>query len=72
MGCRRCFAANRLEVLVDEDESRSSSRVREHGSFLACFTTACGNPDTLESMSISQRCVNKPMGCPLTSLPVLV
>ena len=33
-GCRRFFAANRLEVLLDEDDSRSSSRVREHGSFL--------------------------------------
>ena len=34
MGCRGYFAANRLEVLLDEDDSRSSSRVREHGSFL--------------------------------------
>ena len=34
MGCRRYFVANRLEVLVDEDDSRSSSRVREHGSLL--------------------------------------
>ena len=34
MGCRRYFAANRLEVLLDEDDSRSSSRVREHGRFL--------------------------------------
>ena len=34
MGCRRYFAASRLEVLLDEDDSRSSSRVREHGSFL--------------------------------------
>ena len=36
----------------------------------ACFTTACGNPDTLKSMSI--RCVNKPMDCSLpTGLPIL-
>ena len=28
------FVANRLEVLVDEDDSRSSSQVREHESFL--------------------------------------
>ena len=36
----------------------------------ACFTTACGNPDTLMSMSI--RCVNKPMDCSLpTGLPLL-
>ena len=34
MGCRSYFAANRLEVLLNEDNSRSSSRVREHGSFL--------------------------------------
>ena len=34
MGCRRYFAASRLKVLLDEDDSRSSSRVREHGSFL--------------------------------------
>ena len=53
MGCRRNFSANRLEVLLDEDDSRSSSRAREHGSFSACFTTACGNPDTLKSMSTS-------------------
>ena len=72
MGCRRYFVANRLEVLVDEDDSRSSSRVREHEIFSACFTTACGNPDTLKSMSISSSCVNKPMDCPLTSLSVLI
>ena len=29
-GCRRYFAANRLEMHFDEDDSRSSSRVREH------------------------------------------
>ena len=34
MGCRRYFVASRLEVLLDEDDSQSSSRVREHGSFL--------------------------------------
>ena len=33
MGCRHYFVADRLEVLVDEGDSRSSSRVREHGSF---------------------------------------
>ena len=39
----------------------------------ACFTTACGNPDTLESMSISSHCVNKPMYCSLfTGLSVLI
>ena len=34
MGCTHYFVADRLEVLVDEDDSRSSSLVREHGSFL--------------------------------------
>ena len=34
MGCRRYFVAIRLEVLLDEDDSRSSSRVFEHGHFL--------------------------------------
>ena len=33
MGCRHYFVADRLEELLDEDDSRSSSRVREHGSF---------------------------------------
>ena len=32
MVCRRYFAANRLEVLLDEDDSRSSSRARGRGS----------------------------------------
>ena len=34
MGCRRYFVVDRLEALVDEGDSRSSSRVREHESFL--------------------------------------
>ena len=34
MGCRCCFVLNQLEELVDEDDSRSSSRVREHENFL--------------------------------------
>ena len=47
----------------------TSSRTRE---FSACFTTACGNPDTLKSMSISSRCVNKPIDCSRpTGRPVL-
>ena len=33
MGCKHYFVADRLEVLLDEDDSRISSRVREHGSF---------------------------------------
>ena len=34
MGYRRYSTASWLEVLLDEDHSRSSSRVHEHGSFL--------------------------------------
>ena len=34
VGCRRYFVANRLEVLVDEDDSRFSSQALELGSFL--------------------------------------
>ena len=33
MGCRHYFVADRLEDLVDEDDSRSSSRVHEHENF---------------------------------------
>ena len=33
VGCRHYFVADRLEVLVDEGDSRSSSPAREHGSF---------------------------------------
>ena len=33
MGCRPYFVADRLEALVAEGDSRSSSRVREHGSY---------------------------------------
>ena len=43
----------------------TSSRTRE---FSACFTTACGNPDTLKSMSISSSWGDQ---CPPTSHPVL-
>ena len=37
MGCRHYFVANRLEVLLDEDDFRSSSRVRERGSCFCLF-----------------------------------
>ena len=53
MGCRRFFAASRLEVLVDEDDSRSSSRVHEHGCFLlvsqlhVVIQTLCSRDTTL-------------------------
>ena len=40
--------------------------------FFACFIAACGNPDTLKSMFVFSRCVNKQMDCPLfTCLQVL-
>ena len=55
MGYRHYFVADRLEEVVDEGDSRSSSRVHEKRAFSACFTTACDNPDTLKSMSISSR-----------------
>ena len=34
MGCTRYSAASRLEVLLDEDDFRSSSRALERGNFL--------------------------------------
>ena len=52
MGCKHYFVADRFEALVDEGDSRYSSRAHEH-EISACFTTVCGNPDTLKSMSIS-------------------
>ena len=48
MGCRHYFVADRLEDLVDEGDSRSSSRIHEHENFRR-VSTAC----TLKSMSIS-------------------
>ena len=73
MGCRRYFVASRLGMLLDEDDCRSSSRVREHGSFLLVSQLQCGNPDTLKSKSVSSCCVNKPMDYPLlTGLTVLI
>ena len=67
MGCRRFSAASRLEVLLDEDDYRSSSRALERGNFLLLSTTACDNPGTLKSMSISSSWVNC---CSPTGLPV--
>ena len=34
MGCRRYSAASRLEVLLNENDFRSSSRALERGEFL--------------------------------------
>ena len=57
MGCGRHSAASRPEVLLV-----TSSWTRK---FSASFTTACDNPCTLKSMSISSSWVND---CPLTGL----
>ena len=48
MGCKHYFVVDRVEELVDEGGSRSSSRAHEHESF-----QLCGNPDILKSMSTS-------------------
>ena len=46
--------------------------LRLHAAFSSTLVTACGNPDTLKSKSVSSCCVNKPTDCPLfTSLSVL-
>ena len=65
MGCRHHFVVDRLEDLVDEGGSRSSWRAHERSrtrEFSACFTTECGNPDTLKSMSTSLNVVDEPIG----------
>ena len=73
MGCRRHFVANRLEVLLDEDDSRSSSRVREHGSFLLVSQLHVAI-QTLWSQCLFPRAVwTNPMDCSLSSgLTVLI
>ena len=72
MGCRHYFVVDRLEDLVGEGGSRSSSRSSRAREFSACFTTECGNPDILKSMSSSSNGVDEPVGCPITTgLPVL-
>ena len=53
MGCRHYFVVDLVEELVDEGGSRSASRAHEHESFQYVFTTECGNPDILKSMSTS-------------------
>ena len=72
MGCRHYFVVDRLEALVDEGDSRSSSRVREHGSFRLVSQLQVAIQTPLKSMSISSSCVIKLVGCPLTTgRPVL-
>ena len=53
MGCRHCFVVDLVEEIVGEGGSRSSSRVHEHDSYQLFFTTECGNPGILKSMSTS-------------------
>ena len=59
-------------MLLDKDDARFSSRVREHGSFLLSSQLHVTIQTLLKSMSISSRCVNKPMDCSITGLPVLL
>ena len=49
--------------------SRSSNTCQKYKHFRTIWHVAI--QITLKSMSMSSRCVNKPMDCPLTSLPVL-
>ena len=42
--CRRCSAASRHEVFLDEYDVRSFSQTLEHGDVSASFTTACDIP----------------------------
>ena len=46
--CRCYFVANRLEVLVNEDDTWFHKFANM--KFSACVTTACGCPDTLKTM----------------------
>ena len=56
MGCRHYFVVDRLEDLVDEGGSDLLDELTRE--FSACFTTECGNPDTLKSNRF---------GCPITT-----
>ena len=71
MGCWRYFVASRLEVLLDEDDSRSSSRVREHGSSLLVSQLHVAI-QTFWSQCLCPRAEWKNrLVCPHTSLSVL-
>ena len=71
MCCGRYFAANRLEVLLDEDDSWSSSRAREHGSSLLVSQLHVAI-QTLWSQCVFPRAVwTNRLGCPLTGRTVL-
>ena len=61
----KCFSMRMTLDLLDE--------LLNAEIFCFFFTTACDNPGTLKSMSISSSWVNKPMDCSLsTGLPVLI
>ena len=53
MGCRRYSAASRLEVLLDEDDFRSSLTSSWTRKLFASFKTACDSPGTPKSTSRS-------------------
>ena len=62
LGCGRYFAASRHEMLLDEDDSQSSSRIHEHESFLhvsqlhvAYFLALCVQIDGLSTSNKSLR-----------------
>ena len=68
MGCRHYFDADRLEDLVDKGDSRSSSRVREHGNFRLVSQLHMAIQTTVKSMSTSSSWVDC---CPPTGRSVL-
>ena len=72
MGCKHYFVADRLEALVDEGDSRSSSRAHERENFRLVSQRYVAIQTPKKSMSTSSSCVDEAVGCPLTTgLPVL-
>ena len=65
MGCRHYFVVDRLEDLVDEGDSRCSSRAHEHDNFrlVSQLHVAIQTPQNRCPSS----CVDEPVGCPLTT-----
>ena len=63
-GCRCSSTASSLKSLSMK-ETLDLHHEFANQKFSACFTTACGTPHTLKSMSVDSRCVNKPMDWPL-------
>ena len=59
MGCRHYFA-DRFEDLVDEGESRSSSRIREHENFRLVSQLHLASQTPWSRCSLSSRCVVAP------------